>query len=93
MAEGAHARPNYVAIYLWLVGLLMVSLLAVYLPFSQTTTVTIIFLIAAAKAVIVAAYFMHMKFERWLIYAMVITPLMLFVIMTVTLIPDIVYNR
>jgi len=93
MAEAAHARPNYVAIYLWLVGLLMVSLLAVYLPFSQTTTITIIFLIAAAKAVIVAAYFMHMKFERWLIYAMVITPLLLFVIMTVTLIPDIVYNR
>ncbi len=93
MAEAAHARPNYVAIYLWLVGLLTVSLLAVYLPFSQATTVTIIFLIAAAKAVIVAAYFMHMKFERWLIYAMVITPLMLFVIMTVTLIPDIVYNR
>ncbi len=93
MTEAAHARPNYVAIYLWLVGLLFVSLAAVYLPFSQATTVTIIFLIAAAKAVIVAAYFMHMKFERWLIYAMVITPLLLFVIMTVTLIPDIVYNR
>ena len=93
MAEAAHARPKYVAVYLWLVGLLIVSLLAFHLPFSHGTTVAIIFLIAAAKAVIVAAYFMHLKFERWIIYAMVITPLCLFLIMTLTLIPDVVYNR
>ena len=52
MAHAEHARPNYVAVWAWLVGLLIVSVLAVYLPFSQTTTVTIIFLIAVAKAVI-----------------------------------------
>ena len=93
MAHAGHARPNYVAIWAWLVGLLIVSVLAVYLPFSQTTTVTIIFLIAVAKAVIVAAYFMHMRFEKWLIHAIAIIPVVLFIIMTVTLIPDIGFNR
>ncbi|MFQ5876342.1 MAG: cytochrome C oxidase subunit IV family protein [Acidobacteriota bacterium] len=93
MAGAGHARTDYALIYGWLVGLLLVSLLAVYLPFSQPVTVTIIFLVAAAKAALVAAYFMHLRFERRLIYAMVLTPLTLFVIMTLTLIPDIVLNR
>jgi caa(3)-type oxidase subunit IV len=93
MAATAHPRPNYVAIWAWLMGLLFVSLLAVYLPFSQPVTVTLIFLIALAKAILVAVHFMHMRFERWLIHAIVITPLLLFIIMTLSLIPDIVYNK
>ncbi len=93
MASTAHARPNYVLIWAWLMGLLFVSLLAVYLPFSHVVTVTMIFSIAAAKAVLVAAYFMHLRFERWLIYAIVISPILLFITMTLTLIPDIAYNR
>ena len=93
MAATAHARPNYVLIWAWLMGLLFVSLLAVYLPFSHVVTVTMIFSIAVAKAVLVAAYFMHLRFERWLIYAIVISPILLFITMTLTLIPDIAYNR
>ena len=93
MADAAHARPNYFAVYLWLIGLLAVSVLAVYLPFSLGITVTIIFLIALAKAVIVAAYFMHMRFDGWLIYSIAIIPVILFFIMTLTLIPDIGLNR
>ncbi len=93
MTGAVASRPNYVAIYLWLVGLLAVSLLTVYLPFPQGVTVTIIFLIAAAKAILVAAYFMHMRFEKWLIHAIIITPVVLFIIMTLTLIPDIGLNR
>ena len=93
MADGAHDRPTPFIIYLWLIGLLAVSVAAVYLPFSTGITMTIIFLIAIAKAVIVAAYFMHMRFDKWLIHAMAIIPVILFVIMTLTLIPDIGLNR
>lgn len=89
MADTAHPRTNYFTIYLWLIGLLSVSVAAVHLPFSTGMTVTIIFLIAIAKAVIVAAYFMHMRFEKWLIHSIAIIPVILFIIMTLTLIPDI----
>ena len=84
---------TYVIIWYWLLGLLGVSLAAVYLPFPQWVTVTIIFLIAAAKAVLVGFYYMHLRFEKQLIYWIVGTPIVLFVIMTITLIPDIVFNR
>lgn len=88
-----HAHPNYLAVWAWLVFLLVLSLLAVYLPFSQTVTVTLIFTVAAVKAFLVLIYFMHLRFESRWIHAIALVPVVLFIIMTVSLIPDVVYNR
>lgn len=89
----AHARPNYIAVWAWLVFLLVISLAAVYLPFSQTITVSIIFLVAAVKAFLVVVNFMHLKFEERLVRLIAVIPVIFFIIMTLALIPDIVYNR
>jgi len=93
MSNTAHPRPNYVAVWAWLVFLLLISLAAVYLPFSQAVTVMIIFVVAAVKAFLVVVNFMHLKFEQRLVHLIAIVPVIFFIIMTVTLIPDIVYNR
>ncbi|MDZ7362566.1 MAG: cytochrome C oxidase subunit IV family protein [candidate division KSB1 bacterium] len=93
MSNTAHIRPNYVAVWAWLVFLLVISLAAVYLPFSQAVTITLIFAVAAVKAFLVAVNFMHLKFEQRLVHLIALVPVVLFIIMTVTLIPDIVYNR
>jgi caa(3)-type oxidase subunit IV len=93
MAGGAHPRPNYIAVWAWLVFLLIISLAAVYLPFSQTATISMIFVVAAVKAFLVAANFMHLRFETKLVHAIAIVPVLLFIILTITLLPDIVYNR
>jgi caa(3)-type oxidase subunit IV len=93
MSNAAHARPNYVAVWAWLVLLLVVSLAVVYLPFSQTITVSMIFIVAAVKAFLVAANYMHLRFEKRLIHAIALVPVVLFVILTIALLPDIVYNR
>lgn len=89
----SHARPKYIAVWAWLVFLLIISLAAVYLPFSQTITVAIIFVVAAVKAFLVVVNFMHLKFEERLVRLIAIIPVIFFIIMTVALIPDIVYNR
>lgn len=93
MSNTAHPRPNYVAVWAWLVFLLIISLAAVYLPFSQTVTVAIIFVVAAVKAFLVLVNFMHLKFEQRLVRLIAIVPVVLFIIMTIALMPDIVYNR
>ncbi len=93
MTDTKHAHPNYIVIWAWLVFLLAISVVAVYLPFSQWITVTFIFVVAAVKAVIVAMYFMHLKFEESLVRYIAIIPVLLFIIMTLSLIPDTVYNR
>lgn len=93
MSNTEHTHPNYIAVWAWLVILLVMSVAAVYLPFSQTLTVAFIFIVAAVKAFLVATNFMHLRFEKSLIRAIAIVPVLLFLAMTVTLIPDIVYNR
>ena len=92
MTNTEHIRPNYVAVWAWLILLLIISLAAVYLPFSQTATTVMIFVVAVVKAALVAAYFMHLRFEKRLIRAIAIIPVLLFLGMTLTLFPDIVFN-
>ena len=93
MTDTKHAHPNYAAVWAWLVLLLFISVAAVYLPFSQASTVAFIFIVAVVKAGLVAVYFMHLKFEESLVRYIAIIPVVLFIIMTLTLIPDIVFNR
>lgn len=93
MSNTVHARPNYVAVWAWLVFLLAISLAAVYLPFSQTVTVVLIFVVAAVKAFLVLVNFMHFRVEHRLVHLIAIVPVIFFIIMTIALIPDIVYNR
>lgn len=93
MTNTEHARPNYITVWAWLVLLLMVSVAAVYLPFPHGITVMFIFVVAAVKAFLVATNYMHLRFEQSLIRAIAIIPVLLFIIMTITLIPDIAYNR
>lgn len=93
MTHSKHSRPNYVAVWVWLVFLLIVSVAAAYLPFPHVATVSVIFAVAVAKALLVAANYMHLRFEERLIRTIAIVPVVLFLILTLTLIPDIVYNR
>jgi caa(3)-type oxidase subunit IV len=90
-AERVH--PNYVAIWVWLIVLLVVSLLDTRLPLGRSAINNLIFAIAAVKAVLVALNYMHLKSENWLIYALAIVPVLLVIAMTVVLLPDIVFHH
>lgn len=87
----AHERvhPNYVAIWFWLIGLLIVSVGISSLPISKSVAMFLIFGAAVVKAVLVALNYMHLKFEQLLIYAMAIVPLLIFFVLWAVLYPDI----
>ena len=87
------AHPNYVAIWVWLVVLMAAGVLASYLPLAKSAVVFLIFLIAAVKAALVALYYMHLKFESGLIYAMAIVPVVLVIGLTLLLFPDFVFHH
>ena len=89
---GEKAHPNYVAVWFWLVGLMVASVAISFLPFSESATVFVIFAIAAVKAVLVVLNFMHLKFERLLIYNLATVPLVLFFILMAVLFPDIAFR-
>jgi caa(3)-type oxidase subunit IV len=90
-AERVH--PNYVAIWVWLVALMLAGVLATLLPLDRSAVVGLIFAIAGVKAVLVAVNYMHLKSENWLIYALAIVPVLLVIAMTLVLIPDIVHRH
>ncbi len=67
----AYAHPNYVKIWIWLLVLLALSVAG---PMLEIPTLTIItaFGIAIVKAFLVAANFMHLKFEKKIIWFLLI---------------------
>ncbi len=65
MTTEEHAIPNYMAIFWWLLGLTIVEVGWAVLPHhSKLVLASGIVAMAIIKAVLVALYFMHLKFER-----------------------------
>lgn len=86
-------RPNYVAIWGWLVALLIVGLAASFLPGARGLAVALIFATAVVKALLVALNYMHLRFEPRLIYAIAIVPVLFILMLMVVLFPDFVFHR
>ena len=91
MTSDAH-RPNYFLVWLWLVGLVLISIGAsFFLP--KGAALLLIFLVALVKAVLVLLNYMHLKFERPLFYAFVIVPLLVVAVLVFALFPDFVFHH
>jgi cytochrome c oxidase subunit IV len=89
-----HHHVNYLAIFATLVVLTIVTVLVSFIHVeNELIKVLIALAIASAKALCVALFFMHLKFEGKLIYTIFIVPLMLCVLLTVALIPDVLLNH
>ncbi len=88
-AEAAHAEPNYMKIFWWLLALTIVEVAVVYAHLPKWCMVTALVLLALAKAFLVAWNFMHLRFEKAALVAMVGLPLLLLVDLFLGLMPDI----
>ena len=75
--ETAHRKhPPYLLIWLYLALLTAAEVvLALELPMSQNTKLLLLLGLAVWKAVLVALFFMHLKFERWNLRVLAIVPL------------------
>jgi caa(3)-type oxidase subunit IV len=85
-------HPNYTAVYLWLLGLMSLGVAASFLPGGRAFAVIVIFTIAFVKSLLVAANFMHLRFEPPAIYAFVLIPLLFLVVLAAALLPDFVWH-
>ena len=84
----AHAHPNYVMVWLILVVLLVVSILGPTVGLFWVTLITA-FVVAVIKALMVAAYFMHLNIERTYIKYLLLTILLLMVVLFAGVAPDV----
>jgi len=89
MTEG-HKHPPYLAIFGALAALTAVELAAaIALASHKALLIMILVTLALVKAGLVAAYFMHLKFERKTFIVIVCFPLLLAVVLITALFPDV----
>jgi cytochrome c oxidase subunit 4 len=90
MTQEVKKHPNYVALWGVLVAALAVSLLMaeMHLP---VVAVVLIFSIAIVKAGLVAAYYMHLRYEPFFVVVIMAAGLMCLYVLFVGLVPDVVY--
>src|SRR5437899_10839851 len=88
MAAAEHKHPNYMAIFWYLAILTVVEIAVIYAPLPKVTIVVLLCSLALGKAVLVAMYFMHLRFETRTLGLVAITPLMIATLLVFLLLPD-----
>jgi cytochrome c oxidase subunit 4 len=84
-----HKHPNYMGVFWWLLALTLIELGVIYLPVSKLAIAIMLIVLAVTKAVLVALYFMHLKFERVTLGWIALSPFILCVFLILMLLPDI----
>ena len=87
-----HEHPNYVKIWYWLLVLLAISVAGPMLEVPSITLITA-FGIAIIKAFLVAANFMHLKFEKKIIWLLLILSLCLLGVFFFGTAPDVMMTE
>jgi cytochrome c oxidase subunit 4 len=89
MEQVAHRKhPNYIGVFIGLAVLTAVELTVAFLPWGKRTIILLLIFLAVWKAVMVALYFMHLKFESYRLRILAIAPLPLAVIMVLAVITE-----
>ena len=92
MSETAHPEPNYMGVFWWLLALTIIEVAVIYLPIAKFAIAIMLITMAVTKAVLVALYFMHLKFERRTLALVAVSPFVLCVFLILMLTPDIFPN-
>jgi cytochrome c oxidase subunit IV len=88
MAEATRHLPNYFGVWAMLALLTMAELGVAFLPWPKGTVIALLVLLAVWKALLVALYFMHLRYEPNRIRILAIAPLPLAVILVVAVIQE-----
>jgi cytochrome c oxidase subunit 4 len=70
-----HKRPHYVGIWFGLGALTALELTIAFLPWSKTILILLLIALALWKALLVALYYMHLRFEKGRLRLLAIAPI------------------
>ena len=85
MAEVHTAKPNYMKIFAFLAILTAIEVFAALTIATQSLRVVFLLLLAIAKAGLVVAYYMHLRFEKNALRVIAFAPLILVALLTTML--------
>ena len=87
--ETVHKQPNYAAVFWTLFILTIFEIITANLPIRKLFIVVTLVLVAVVKAALVALFYMHLKFEKQLIYVIVLFPITLAIALVVMVLTDV----
>lgn len=86
----SHPEPNYMAVFYALTVLTVAEIgVASWTSLGRPTIITGLLVMAFTKAAMVALWYMHLKFEKWLLYLICAMPILLVCILIGFTMPDI----
>ena len=86
--EHANKQPNYMVVFGGLALLTAIEVGVAFLGFARSTTILILIALAIWKALLVALYYMHLRFEPLRLVLMVVAPLPLAVLLVVAVLTE-----
>ena len=87
--EHAHKEhPKYMRIFWILLVLTIAEVAVVYMPFPKIVIALLLIGMACSKALYVALYFMHLKFEQRTLMIIALTPFIICIFLVFMLLPD-----
>ena len=87
-----HKGPSYMSIF-WLLAILTAAEVGVtFTHLAPIPMGALLVGMAVGKAVLVALYFMHLKFEKTTLSLIALTPMVICVFLTLMLYPDITWS-
>jgi cytochrome c oxidase subunit IV len=84
----SQVQPRYMLIWGVLAGLMLAKVGLAFLGLPKTFTIVVLCTLALVKASLVAAYYMHLRFEPRRLVFVVLAPLPLVLILIVTVMLD-----
>jgi cytochrome c oxidase subunit 4 len=81
-------QPKYMLVFAGLAILTAIELGVAFLGFSEIATILILLALAVWKAMLVALYYMHLRWEPRRLYLMVLAPLPLAVILVMVVLTE-----
>jgi len=84
----SHAHPPYMAIWAMLAILTAIEIWIAKLPWGRTTIIVVLVALALWKALMVALYFMHLRFEKSPLRILAAAPLPLTIIVVIAVITE-----
>lgn len=87
-ARGGVWYRTYVVTWFWLLVITGLELGVVFAGLPKTLVVTLLVILALMKATLIAAYFMHLRYERLNLIFAIVAPLVLIVMLVLGVVRD-----
>jgi cytochrome c oxidase subunit 4 len=86
--QAKHSRPSYVGIWVALAALTGVELMVAFLPWPKLVLILLLIGMAIWKALLVALYYMHLRFEKRRLRLLALAPLPFCVIFVIAVLQE-----